>query len=87
MEPEKVRAYLKGREEMAVARECKGLEEKLNSWRESLAPLTAMILTSGSRPAHGPTGSNLRMMAHIIMNDCCIILLYTTLNAVLWEEA
>lgn len=40
MEPEKVRAYLKGCEEMAAARECKGLEEKVNSWRESLAPLT-----------------------------------------------
>jgi hypothetical protein len=41
MEPEKVRAYLKGSEEIVAARERKGLEEKVNSWRESLAPLTA----------------------------------------------
>ena len=41
MEPEKVRAYLEGCEEMAAARERKGLQEKVNSWRESLAPLTA----------------------------------------------
>jgi hypothetical protein len=40
MEPEKVRAYLKGCEEVAVAREHKGLEEKVNSWRKSLAPPT-----------------------------------------------
>ena len=37
MEPENVRAYLKGCEEMAAAGERKGLEEKVNSWRESLA--------------------------------------------------
>ena len=42
MEPEKVRAYLKGCEELAAAGERKGLEEKVNSWRESLAPLTAI---------------------------------------------
>jgi len=41
MEPEKVRAYLRGSEEIVAARERKGLEEKVNSWRESLAPLTA----------------------------------------------
>jgi hypothetical protein len=41
MEPEKVRAYLKGCEEMAAASERKGLEEKVGSWRESLAPPTA----------------------------------------------
>ena len=40
MEPEKVRAYLKGSEEIVAARERKGLEEKVNSWREFLAPLT-----------------------------------------------
>jgi hypothetical protein len=41
MEPEKVRDYLKGCEEAAAAaREHKGLEEKVNPWRESLAPLT-----------------------------------------------
>ena len=40
MEPEKVRAYLKGSEEIVAARERNGLEEKVNSWRESLAPLT-----------------------------------------------
>ena len=39
MEPEKARAYLKGCEEMVAERERKGLEEKVNSWRESLAPL------------------------------------------------
>jgi hypothetical protein len=36
MEPEKVRAYLRGCEEMAAARERKGLEEKVNSWREGV---------------------------------------------------
>jgi len=41
MDPEEVRAYLRGCEEMAAARERKGLEEKVNSWRESLKPLTA----------------------------------------------
>jgi hypothetical protein len=41
MEPETVRAYLRGSEEIVVAREREGLEEKVNSWRESLAPLTA----------------------------------------------
>lgn len=40
MEPEKVRAYLKGSEEIVAAKERKGLEDKVNSWRESLAPLT-----------------------------------------------
>ena len=40
MEPEKVRAYLKGSEEIVAARKRKGLEEKVNSWREFLAPLT-----------------------------------------------
>jgi hypothetical protein len=40
MEPEKLRAYLKGCEEVAAARERKGLEEKVNSWRETLVPLT-----------------------------------------------
>jgi hypothetical protein len=41
MEAEKVRAYLEGCEEMAAARELKGVEENVNSWRESLVPLTA----------------------------------------------
>ena len=41
MEPEKVRAYLRGCEEMAAASERKRLEEKVDSWRESLAPPTA----------------------------------------------
>jgi len=41
MEPEKVRTYLRGSEEIVAARERKGLEEKVNSWRESLAPSTA----------------------------------------------
>jgi len=41
MDPEEVRAYLRGCEEMAAARERKGLEEKVNYWRESLKPLTA----------------------------------------------
>ena len=36
MEPDKVRSYLQGCEEMVAARERKGLEEKINSWRESL---------------------------------------------------
>jgi len=36
MEPDKVRSYLKGCAEMVAARERKGLEEKINSWRESL---------------------------------------------------
>jgi hypothetical protein len=36
MEPEKVRAYLRGCKEMAAARERKGLEEKVNSWREGV---------------------------------------------------
>jgi len=40
MEPETVKAYLRGCEEMGVARECKELEEKVNSWRESLVPVT-----------------------------------------------
>jgi len=46
MEPENVRAYLKGCEEVVAARERKTLEEKVNSWRESLAPVTDI--------AHGP---------------------------------
>jgi len=54
IEPEKVRAYLKGCEEVAAAQEHKGLEEKVNSWKESLAPLTILILTSGSHAAHKP---------------------------------
>jgi len=36
MEPEKVRAYLEGCEEIAVAGMRKGLEERVNSWRESV---------------------------------------------------
>jgi len=48
MEPEKVRAYLEGCEEMAAARELKGLEENVNSWRESLVPLTANDTAHGS---------------------------------------
>jgi hypothetical protein len=40
MEPEKVRAYLKECEEVAAAREGEGLEERVNSSRESLASLT-----------------------------------------------
>jgi hypothetical protein len=47
MEPENVRAYLKGCEEMVAAGDRKALEEKVNSWRESLAPL----MSSGSRCA------------------------------------
>jgi hypothetical protein len=42
MESETVRAYLKGYEEMTAAGERKGLEEKVNSWRESLAPRTTI---------------------------------------------
>jgi hypothetical protein len=42
MEPENVRAYLDGCEEMATAAERKVVEEKVNSWRESLAPGTAV---------------------------------------------
>ncbi len=48
MEPEKVRAYLEGCEEMAAARELKGLEENVNSWRVSLVPLTANDTAHGS---------------------------------------
>jgi hypothetical protein len=40
MEPEQVRAYLKECEEVAAAREREELEEKVTSWRKSLAPLT-----------------------------------------------
>ena len=36
MEPERVRAYLEGCKEMAAAGERKGLEERVNSWRESV---------------------------------------------------
>jgi hypothetical protein len=36
MEPENVRAYLRGSEEIAAARERKGLEEKVKSWREGV---------------------------------------------------
>jgi|SRR5712671_433107 len=36
MEPDRVRSYLQGCEEMVAARERKGLEERVNSWRESL---------------------------------------------------
>lgn len=39
MGPEKTRTYLKECEEMLAARERKGLEEKVNLWRASLAPL------------------------------------------------
>jgi hypothetical protein len=39
-EPETVRAYPKGCEDVAATRERKVLQEKVNSWRESLAPLT-----------------------------------------------
>jgi hypothetical protein len=42
MEPEDVRAYLKGCEEMQAAGERKALEEKVNSWRESLAPVNSI---------------------------------------------
>lgn len=38
MEPENVRTYPEGCEEMAAAGERNGLEEKADSWRESLAP-------------------------------------------------
>jgi len=38
MEPEKAKAYLNGCEDMAAAGERKGLEEKVSSWRQSLAP-------------------------------------------------
>lgn len=41
MEPEKVMAYIKGCKEIAAEKERKELEEKVNSWRGSLAPLTA----------------------------------------------
>jgi hypothetical protein len=33
---EQVRDYLKGYKEMAAAAECKGLEEKVNSWTEGV---------------------------------------------------
>jgi len=39
MEPEDVRAYVEGCEEMGTV-ERKGVEEKVNSWRVSLGPLT-----------------------------------------------
>ena len=39
VDPEKVKAYLKECEAVTAERERKGLEEKVNSWRESLAPL------------------------------------------------
>ena len=42
MEPENARAYLNGCEEMVAARERKRVEEKVNSWRESLAPVTTV---------------------------------------------
>jgi hypothetical protein len=42
MEPEKVRADLKGCKEMAAAGEPKELEEKVDPWREPLAPPTAI---------------------------------------------
>jgi hypothetical protein len=38
MEPEKVKAYVKGIEEMAAGRERKGLEENVDMWRVSLVP-------------------------------------------------
>jgi len=38
IESEDIRAYLEGYKEMVAARECKVLEEKVNLWRESLAP-------------------------------------------------
>ena len=41
MEPEYVRAYLEECNEMAAARERKMVDEKVNSWRESLVPVTA----------------------------------------------
>jgi len=61
MEPEKVRAYLEGCEETVAAGKRKGLEESVNSWRESLHPPTAndRILSSGFRAAHGPVRSDL----------------------------
>ena len=49
MEPEKVRAYLKGCEEVAAAIERKELEEKVNSWRESSATLLPDPDNSGNR--------------------------------------
>jgi hypothetical protein len=42
MELESGRAYLKGCEEMAAAEERKVLEEKVDLWRQSLAPLAAI---------------------------------------------
>lgn len=46
MEPEDVKAYVEGCEEMAVEPvepvERKGLEEKVSSWRESLGPQTVV---------------------------------------------
>jgi len=42
MEPEDVRAYVEGCEEMGT--EHKGVEEKVNSWRESLGPLTVTAI-------------------------------------------
>jgi hypothetical protein len=41
MEPEKVMAYIKGCREIEAQKERKELEEKVNSWRGSLAPLSA----------------------------------------------
>jgi len=38
LDPEKVRAYLRESEEMAVVREHKRLEEKVNSWRYQETP-------------------------------------------------
>lgn len=55
MGPENVAAYFKGCEEVVAAREQKRLEEKVNSWRESLAPLnTDDELTSASRSDRPP---------------------------------
>jgi hypothetical protein len=45
MEPEDVRAYLKECEEIAVARERNRLEEKVNSWRDSL-PTSGAVQSS-----------------------------------------
>jgi len=41
MEPEDARAYVEGCEEMVAVRERKRLEEKVNSWRESLGVIGA----------------------------------------------
>jgi len=50
MDPENTKAYLNGCEEMVATSERKRVEEKVNSWRESLAPVTTVSL-------HGINGS------------------------------